>query len=92
VFVPQTSIASRVTGLRETLETRFPFNIAAQLGSFWDDTTGSASGLPEYLGWMALHFDALAPFFATAKLVVSVFIFAAFLWWLIDRLTPQVVI
>lgn len=91
-FVPTQGLGSRVAGLRDALESRFPFSLAADLSGFWSGGAGVPPALPSQLSWFPLAFDQFGSFFATVKLVVTVLLVVGFLWYLIDRLTPQVTI
>lgn len=93
VFVPQTGVGARVEGLKSSLEGKFPFSLASDLGSFFSGGgAGEPGALPTSVGWIPVPIDDLSAFFAMAKTAITLLIVVGFMWWLIDRLTPQVTI
>lgn len=92
LFVPSEGIGVRVDGLRTTLESKFPFSLAADLGGFFTGSVGGGALLPDQLGWIPLPLADLGGFFLIAKTAITLLIVVGFTWWLIDRLTPQVTI
>lgn len=93
--MPTVGVGSRVAGLIETLEGKFPFSLAAGLGSFFGGEAGAAGALPGSIGgFITLPWAdvSLVGFFAVVKVAVTLLIGASLVWLLVDRLTPQVTI
>lgn len=80
--------------LRATLETRFPFSLAAALGSFFTGSVGGETTLPANIGFITLPWSdsAMLDFFGVVKISITILIGAGLAWWIVDRLTPQAVI
>lgn len=91
LFAPTVGFGTRLADTWAFLQTRFPYSLADSL-TVVDPFVGSDPAIAGSVGMFPVGTPELDVLFVAIRGAATVVILAALVWFLIDRLTPQVTI